>query len=155
MDMPTMIKRQATCITMHHSAILIEGNVGVGKSSLALRLLYQGAHLISDDVTLLDKSNGQLVAVLPERGRGCLEVRSLGILSGFSIGESAPVRLRIVLTSEYPERLPQLRKEMVDTILVPTFYLWANHPALLEQVLTALNIVNGNLKSISTLTEKD
>ncbi len=150
-----MIKRQATCVVINGAGILIEGKSGIGKSSLALRLLYQGACLISDDITVMDKSDGVLTAKLPERGQGCLEVRSLGVLSGFSIEDSAPIRLRIVLTPEYPERLPYLGAEEIEGVPVPTFYLWGNHPALLEQVLTALDVVNGSLKSISTLIEKE
>ncbi len=155
MDTSAMIQRQATCVTINGAAILIEGAAGIGKSSLALRLLHHGARLISDDVTVLKGEGGTLTAVLPERGRGCMEIRSLGVLSGFPTGKATPVRLRVVLVPNYPERLPQLQTENIDGVSVPTFYLWAQHPALPEQVLSALGIVNGDLVPVSTLMKEE
>ena len=42
-----------TCVEINGEAILIKGDPGVGKSSLALQLIDRGALLIADDQTCL------------------------------------------------------------------------------------------------------
>ena len=39
----------ATAVELHGDAILLRGEPGSGKSDLALRLIHEGAKLISDD----------------------------------------------------------------------------------------------------------
>src|ERR1700709_1256404 len=81
----------ATCIMLekaapapfgfHHSGILLLGDSGMGKSDLALRLIEQGALLVSDDRTDLFVENGKLHARPPASLAGLIEARGLGILS--------------------------------------------------------------------------
>ncbi len=149
------LKRQGSCIEIDGFSVLIQGKPGVGKSSLVLRLLSQGAGLISDDVTTLTCRDGRYWAVLPEKGKGMLEVRSVGILSGFRVGAESPLLLVIELTTEQPERLPEPMTEQIEGESLPLFRLWANHPALPEQVMAVYRLVRGELAQTATLIEKE
>jgi serine kinase of HPr protein (carbohydrate metabolism regulator) len=93
-----------SCIAVDGRAVLIEGESGVGKSDLALRLIDRGAVLVSDDYTLLRRSGSELIASPPETIVGKIEVRGLGILALPHL-DHAPVALLIRL-DEAPERLP-------------------------------------------------
>ncbi len=84
--------------------MLIEGESGVGKSDLALRLIDRGAALVSDDYTLLQRNGAELIASPPETIAGKIEVRGLGILPMPNLNR-APVAL-LVRLDEAPERLP-------------------------------------------------
>lgn len=60
--------------------LLILGKPGVGKSSLALRLIALGAELVSDDQTLLRRDARGLTAQAPEPLHGLIEAREIGVL---------------------------------------------------------------------------
>lgn len=83
---------------------MIEGASGAGKSDLALRLIDRGAVLISDDYTLLQRADGDLLASPPEKIAGQIEVRGLGVLLTHHV-EKIPVALLVRLT-DAPERMP-------------------------------------------------
>jgi serine kinase of HPr protein (carbohydrate metabolism regulator) len=83
---------------------LIEGESGVGKSDLALRLIDRGAVLISDDYTLLQRAGSELIASPPDTIAGRIEVRGLGVLPMPHV-EKVPVALLVHLT-DAPERMP-------------------------------------------------
>ncbi len=61
-------------------AVLIRGASGSGKSDLALRLLAQGARLVSDDQTVIISSGKSMAVTAPARLKRLLEVRGLGII---------------------------------------------------------------------------
>lgn len=145
----------ATSICLDNHAFLIRGRSGSGKSSLALQLIYRGALLISDDVTQLTESGTDLLAVLPERGIGCLEVRSIGIVSGFKVCANAPVAAVIELVDECPERLPEQNIEFLGEHKVPAYRLWKSHPALVDQAWTIMQLSMQKLKLTTTLIEKE
>jgi serine kinase of HPr protein (carbohydrate metabolism regulator) len=94
----------ASAIAVGGRGVLLSGPSGAGKSDLALRLIDRGAQLISDDVTLVRRVDGSLRASPPERIKGKLEVRSLGIFDLDYI-EDAPVALLVDLV-ERPPRFP-------------------------------------------------
>ena len=54
-----------SCVAKDGRAILIAGRSGAGKSDLALRLIDRGAHLVSDDYTVVKRVAGRLVACPP------------------------------------------------------------------------------------------
>jgi HPr kinase/phosphorylase len=56
---------QATCIAIANRAVLIEGEPGSGKSSLALVLIDRGAALVGDDGVRLETRAGRLLASPP------------------------------------------------------------------------------------------
>ena len=62
----------ATAVELHGDAILLRGEPGSGKSDLALRLIHEGAKLISDDRVELTYKKTNFVRV----HRGILTVLS-------------------------------------------------------------------------------
>ncbi len=101
-----MSQIHATAIAIDEQGILLRGPSGAGKSDLALRLIEQGARLISDDRVELIKKGNEVIAFAPPAIKDLFEVRHLGILKLQSL-ESAPLRLIIDLCSpEELERMP-------------------------------------------------
>jgi len=101
-----MSQIHATAIAIDEQGILLRGPSGAGKSDLALRLIEQGARLISDDRVELMKKGNELIAFAPAAIKDLFEVRHLGILKIQSL-QSAPLRLIIDLCSpEELERMP-------------------------------------------------
>ncbi|MFZ2995279.1 HPr kinase/phosphorylase [Sphingobium sp.] len=70
----------ATSVAIDGRAILLCGPSGTGKSDLALRLIDRGATLVSDDYTLVQRLDGQLVAAAPATIAGMIEVRGIGLV---------------------------------------------------------------------------
>ena len=77
-------------------AVLLLGHSGSGKSDVALRLIAAGAILLSDDQTILSIEDGRLFAAAPERTRGLLEIRGVGIVR-LDVSDPAPVALAVYL----------------------------------------------------------
>lgn len=82
----------ATTVVVGDWAVLLRGPSGAGKSDLALRLIDQGAELVSDDQTRLVVQGGRLLASPPATLAGKLEVRGLGIVE-LPFRATAPVAL--------------------------------------------------------------
>lgn len=94
----------ASCIAIGRRGILILGDSGAGKSDLALRLIDDGAALVSDDRTELYTSHGILHARAPKTIAGLLEVRGLGIVK-LPFVKSVPLGLAVKLGAQ-TKRLP-------------------------------------------------
>ena len=75
-----MVRVHASSVVIDNKAVLLRGPSGSGKSDLALRLIRQGAALLSDDYVSLREEDGAIVAHPPETIAGLIEVRGLGIL---------------------------------------------------------------------------
>jgi len=108
---------QATCVAIDGRGVLIRGRPGSGKSDLALRLIDEGAALVSDDGVDLYAESGALCARFPPQAppelRGRIEVRGLGIVE---VGAGPPVRLALLIDLEAPEsieRLPEIETEAI------------------------------------------
>lgn len=84
-----MSQIHATAIAIDEQGILLRGPSGSGKSDLALRLIEQGARLVSDDRVELIKKGNEMIAFAPATIKDLFEVRHLGILKLQSL-ESAP-----------------------------------------------------------------
>jgi serine kinase of HPr protein (carbohydrate metabolism regulator) len=80
--------------------VLIEGEPGVGKSSLALALIDRGAGLIGDDGVTLEEREGRLWAAPPPNIAGLIEVRNLGLVP--LPATEAPLALVVRLDREAP-----------------------------------------------------
>lgn len=116
---------RATAIVFEGKAVLIEGPSGAGKSDLALRLISQGAKLISDDYVDLKTVSGKLMASPPKNIAGRLEVRGVGIRD-FPFLENIPVELVISLAPRAD--IPRMPEESYSEILglqFPKFVLYA------------------------------
>jgi len=68
-------------MSVDDQGILIIGEAGVGKSSFALELLYQGYQLIADDVVDLHIIDDQLYGRCPPLLENLLHSRELGLIS--------------------------------------------------------------------------
>ncbi len=104
----------ATAIALAGRAALIVGPSGSGKSDLALRciahppgdLFPASAVLVADDQTVLEASDGSILASAPPSIRGKLEIRGLGIMTLPFVAQ-APVALVVEPTGrDRVERLP-------------------------------------------------
>ena len=73
--------RQSTAVAIGGRALLIEGQPGSGKSSLALALIDRGATLIGDDGIALAERGSALWALPAAATAGLIELRSVGIVN--------------------------------------------------------------------------
>ncbi|MBM3596544.1 MAG: serine kinase, partial [Alphaproteobacteria bacterium] len=92
---------QATAVGISGRAVLIEGESGTCKSSLALALIDRGASFIGDDGVMLEARQGGLHVSPHPNTRGLIEVRNLGLLT-MPVAEEARVALVIRLDREAP-----------------------------------------------------
>ncbi len=139
------MKIQATSVFWNNAAYLIRGPAGCGKSRLALKLLEHGARLIADDLTRVIEENGALWAGCPGKP-GWLEVRPLGLISGFPVCEKAPIRAIINLEPECPDRIRTEQSEYLNQYLIPVFTLWNQDVALVEKIKVIDGLLSGTLK---------
>ncbi|MER2519963.1 MAG: HPr kinase/phosphatase C-terminal domain-containing protein [Bdellovibrionales bacterium] len=105
--MPDTINIHASCVAFGDDGVLLLGVSGCGKSDLALRLIENGAKLVSDDRTDLRVEQGGLIASAPTAIAGLLEVRHIGILR-MPFLEQTRVALAVDLAPQTTmlERLP-------------------------------------------------
>jgi len=99
----------ASCVAVDGKAVLISGPSGAGKSDLALRLIDRGFTLVSDDQTIVRKSDDRLLASAPATIAGKLEIRGIGIVEMATL-KDVPVALVVELTSDI-QRLPDDSRE--------------------------------------------
>ena len=112
-----MIRVHASCVAIDGRAVLLFGPSGAGKSDLALRLIDEGASLVSDDYTELTLQAGALVARAPATIRGRIEVRGIGIVEMASV-DVAAVSLAVDLGVP-GERLPEPESRTILGFDVP------------------------------------
>lgn len=118
----------ATCVSLKGKGVLICGNPGSGKSSLALQLMDRGALLVADDQTFLSQEGEVLIAHAPPSLKGRLEVRGVG-LCAFPYQEKTNICLWVDLCEEKDiERLPTSLFIEYYTIKVPHLKIKQNDP---------------------------
>lgn len=107
------------------SAVLIRGKSGTGKSDLALRLIGEGAKLVSDDQVEIEEKDGKIIANAPKEINGLMEVRGLGLVQ-FDPVKDATVRLIVdlVKSREEIERLPEREFEDIDGVGIAKLKLY-------------------------------
>lgn len=99
------VLQHATCIACAGRGVLLMGEPGTGKSSLALRLIDRGAMLVADDYALLTREGDSLIATVPETIAGLIEVRGFGIFR-LPYRRRVEIALTVRLGRE-DERLPE------------------------------------------------
>lgn len=136
-----MTRVHATAVAFDKQGVLITGDPASGKSDLALRLIAQGAVLVSDDQVLLSRNGGDVVLSPPDTIAGMMEVRGIGVVKS-AYAENIPLRLVIDLVPE--ENIPRLPEPAVCSYLeqeIPVFCLNAFQASVVEKVRLALDIV--------------
>lgn len=128
---------QASCVAIGGRAVLIEGDPGSGKSSLALALIDRGATLIGDDGVSLHRGGGVLLASPPPRIAGWIEVRNLGLLS-MPTTASVPVSLVIRLDRDAPRYIEQSDTAQRCGSDLPLIRLWPDSAVLAIKAELAL-----------------
>ena len=105
------VNLHASCVLLGEAGVLIRGEAGVGKSSLAVRLVAArraagrfAAH-VSDDRTIVSVANGRLIARPHPAIAGLVERRGLGLVRVPCEG-AAILRLVVDLQREPGPRLP-------------------------------------------------
>lgn len=83
--------------------VLISGEPGSGKSSLALALIDRGARLIGDDGVTLSREGERVIASPPPAIAGLIELRNVGLITLPT--SSAPIAIWLRLDPAAP-RLP-------------------------------------------------
>ncbi|MBR5129978.1 MAG: HPr kinase/phosphatase C-terminal domain-containing protein [Alphaproteobacteria bacterium] len=133
----------ATSLIVNQKGVLITGQSGFGKSSLALELIDQGASLIADDVTFLSEKDGKLYASCDEKWHGCFEVRGLGIVKGIPAEPIAKIDYQIELIDEKVERMPcEIAEKTYCNVNIPVFKINKDEKYLPTLVKIAGKIVS-------------
>lgn len=128
--------------------MLLLGPPGSGKSDLALRLIREGWALVADDRCALRAEGGVLRVDAPAGLRGMIEVRGLGILTGFPAVETGAAVLRLVVRLVPPAdvpRLPQPAAWSWNGATVPEVSLDAG-PSAPAKVALALDAALGRVR---------
>ncbi|WP_404822900.1 HPr kinase/phosphorylase [Novosphingobium huizhouense] len=128
---------QATCVMIGRRALLIEGEPGAGKSSLALALIDRGAVLVGDDGVLLDVDGDVLLASPHPNIAGKLEVRNLGIVDMPSV-VAAPIALVVALDPAAPRFVSGAESAVRAGVPLPLIRLTPETPVLALRAELAL-----------------
>lgn len=138
----------ATAVLVGEHGVLIRGDSGAGKSSLAHRLLREPwhpapgespwvSHLVADDQTLVEAVNGRLLARPHPQIAGGLEVRGHGLLWMRPI---APVVIHLVVDRGNPDRLPRINelKSLIEGVEINRIVVGRDELDPVGRVLLAL-----------------
>tara|TARA_A100001011_G_scaffold284566_1_gene295014 strand:+ start:584 stop:1054 length:471 start_codon:yes stop_codon:yes gene_type:complete len=111
-----------TVVELKNRAVLIMGNTGSGKSSLALRLLALGCNLVADDRVSAFVSEDRVLLRAPKGLPAGIEIRGVGIANVPLVSE-ASLALVVNLNKPESQRMPYLvdRKIDIKGISVPLF----------------------------------
>ena len=110
--------RQFTGVAIDGRALLIAGQPGSGKSSLALALIDRGAVLIGDDGVSLERDGSRLIAAPPPATRGKFEIRNVGIVN-FDCTE-APVSMILEIDPDAPRFIEAAWRIELEGIAFPS-----------------------------------
>ena len=138
----------ASCVDINGNGILILGKSGCGKSDLALRLINEGAALVSDDRCEVYSENQNLIATAPKEIKNLLEIRGIGIVK---LKTKSKTRIKLVInlkTLEEIERMPKLKTINICNIDIKEFSIYPFEASATAKVKSALNIAINETKII-------
>ena len=130
----------ASCVEWNGCGVLLCGHSGSGKSDMSLRLIDSGAELVADDRVELTGREGVLTAAVPDRIRGLLEVRGLGVVP-MPYREKTSVKLKVILCQACEiERMPETVFETIEGVDVPVLMLDPKTASATAKIRLALSV---------------
>ena len=111
----------ASAVSISGKGCLITGDSGSGKSTLALELIALGAVLVADDRVDLSVIDGEVMLTCPQRLKGTIEARGVGLISLDSSTAPVPCCCMVDL-NRVPERLPRLIQRDLLGISCPVIF---------------------------------
>lgn len=128
----------SSSVVLDDNGVLILGDSGSGKSDLALRLIDNGATLISDDISICKKKFNNIYLHCPPEIKGLLEVREIGIIT-VPFVEKIKLRLVVILTSKKKERSPEDNFFKILGIRIPLINIDGKSSSAVAKVKVKLN----------------
>ena len=128
----------STSVVIDDNGVLILGDSGSGKSDLALRLIDNGATLISDDVSICRKNSNNIYLYCPPEIKGLLEVREIGIIT-VPFVERIKLRLVVNLKSNNNERFPKDSCFRILGIKIPIINIEGKNSSAVAKIKVKLN----------------
>jgi HPr kinase/phosphorylase len=135
----------ASCVAIDGFGVLLRGPSGAGKSDLALRLIDDGARLVSDDQTELTLRGDQVIARAPMTLAGLLEVRGLGIVRLEPVAE---IRVGLVVDLVPAASLDRMPEPALAGLLgrdLPLFRLDPFQPSAPAKLRLAVRVAAGSI----------
>lgn len=128
----------STSVVIDDNGVLILGDSGSGKSDLALRLIDNGATLISDDISICRKNSNNIYLYCPPEIKGLLEVREIGIIT-VPFVERIKLRLVVNLKSNNNERFPKDSSYRILGIKIPIINIEGKNSSAVAKIKVKLN----------------
>ena len=128
----------STSVVIDDNGVLILGDSGSGKSDLALRLIDNGATLISDDISICRKNSNNIYLYCPPEIKGLLEVREVGIIT-VPFVERIRLRLVVNLKSNNNERFPKDSFFRILGIKIPIINIEGKNSSAVAKIKVKLN----------------
>ena len=128
----------STSVVIDDNGVLILGDSGSGKSDLALRLIDNGATLISDDISICRKNSDNIYLYCPPEIKGLLEVREIGIIT-VPFVEKIKLRLVVNLKSNNNERFPKDSCFRILGIKIPIINIEGKNSSAVAKIKVKLN----------------
>ena len=129
----------STSVVIDDNGVLILGDSGSGKSDLALRLIDNGATLISDDISICRKNSNNIYLYCPPEIKGLLEVREIGIIT---VPFVERIKLRLVVNlnnNNNNERFPKDSSFRILGIKIPTINIEGKNSSAVAKIKVKLN----------------
>lgn len=124
----------ASCVDCGGRGVLILGESGSGKSSLALQLIDAGARLVADDQVTVACEDGALIAAAPPALAGLIEARGVGILTLPYLPRTRLALAVRLVPADSVERLPKPQFWSCVDGRVPLLSLPAYEPSTLAKI---------------------
>ncbi len=131
-------RMHSSSVVIDDNGVLILGDSGSGKSDLALRLIDNGATLISDDISICKKNSNNIYLHCPPEIKGLLEVREIGIIT-VPFVERIKLRLVVNLKSKNNERFPKDNSFRILGIKIPLISIEGKNSSAVAKIKVKLN----------------
>jgi serine kinase of HPr protein (carbohydrate metabolism regulator) len=133
-----------TAVALGRAGVLLRGPSGSGKSDLALRLIDQGATLVSDDQTALIRDGDEVVMSAPKIIAGMIEARGVGLLHLPRVAQAALRLVVDLVPAEKVERLPERRHCDMLGLPIPLITLAPFEASAGAKLRLALTVLAGD-----------